>query len=103
MPDSLLECGRVNQSSDVRIPKKRDLAVAAFGSDCRDQDWAQRLSFDPLNSSRRTRSKAREELVHLAYGRLQRRNHIGAELGIVGMALGVAGDQRELTDQVLDV
>ena len=34
---------------------------------------------------------------------LQRRDHVGAELGIVGVALGVAGDQRELAHQILDV
>ena len=34
---------------------------------------------------------------------MQGRDHVGAELGIVGVALGVAGDEAQLADQILDV
>ena len=39
-------------------------------------------------------------LLHRA---LQGRDHVGAEFGIVGVALGVAGDEAELAHQILDV
>ena len=44
-----------------------------------------------------------EQVVHLPHRALQRRDHVGAELGIVGVALGVAGDEAELAHQILDV
>ena len=34
---------------------------------------------------------------------LQRRDHVGAEFGIVGVPLGIAREQRQLADQILDV
>ena len=47
--------------------------------------------------------QAREQRVHAVGRILQRRDHVGAERGIVGVALGVARDQRQLADEVLDV
>ena len=48
-------------------------------------------------------AKPGEQVVHLADRALERRDHVGAEFGIVGVALGIARDQRQLADQVLDV
>jgi hypothetical protein len=47
--------------------------------------------------------EAREQVVHLADRALERRDHVGAEFGIVGVALGIAGQQRQLADEVLHV
>ena len=47
--------------------------------------------------------EAGEQIVHLAGRGAQRLDHVGAEGGVVGVALGVAGDEAELADQILDV
>ena len=47
--------------------------------------------------------QAGEQRVHPVGRILERRDHVGAELGIVGVPLGVARDQRQLADEVLDV
>ena len=44
-----------------------------------------------------------EQVVHLLHRALQRRDHVLAELGLVGVPLGVADDEAELADQILDV
>ena len=63
-----------------------------------DLDRARRIGV-----ARRAGREAGEQVVHLADRALQRRDHVGAEFGIVGVALGVARDQAELADQILDV
>ena len=47
--------------------------------------------------------KARKQIVHPCRRILERCNHVGAEFWIVGVALGVAGDERELADKVLHI
>src|SRR3546814_19321213 len=47
--------------------------------------------------------KAGKQVVHLADRALQRRDHIGPELGLVGMTFGVARNPAQLADQILDV
>ena len=47
--------------------------------------------------------QAGEQIVHLPDRALQGRDHVGAEFGIVGVALGVARDQAQLAHQILDV
>src|SRR3954454_133148 len=49
------------------------------------------------------RGKPVEQLIHLADGGLQRRNHVRPKVGIVGVTLGIAGEQRELADEILDI
>ena len=44
-----------------------------------------------------------EQFVHLADRTLQGRDHVGLEFGIARVALGVAADQAQLADQILDV
>ena len=65
---------------------------------------AQRLRLDPLDAApaRAATSRASRSFI-LPTELLQRRDHVGAELGIVGVPLGIARDQRQLADQVLDV
>ena len=53
--------------------------------------------------ARRAGREPGEQVVHLADRALQGRDHVGAEFGIVGVALGVARDQAELAHQILDV
>ena len=55
------------------------------------------------DAARRAGRQAGEQVVHLLHRALQGRDHVGAEFGIVGVALGVAGDEAELADQILDV
>ena len=47
--------------------------------------------------------QAGEHVVHLAHRLLERQQHVGAEIGIVGVPLGIAREQRQLADQILDV
>ena len=56
-----------------------------------------------LGLARGAGREAGEQIVHLPDRALQRRDHVGAEFGIVGVALGIARDQAELADQILDV
>ena len=104
MAERLLEPGRVGHGGEAVI------AGRATG-------WARPLPGDASASSIGAISTARggsasraaagrepgEQVVHLPHRALQRGDHVGAELGIVGMALGVAGDQAELAHQILDV
>ena len=77
--------------------------VTALGRDCRAENRPQRLRFDALDACRRMRREPREQLVHLADRALQRRHHVGAEFGVVGVPLGIAGEQRKLADEILHV
>ena len=45
----------------------------------------------------------REQIIHATGRIVQRRDHVGAEIGVVGVALGIARDQGQLADEVLDV
>ena len=88
----------------ARVAEQLDVAIAALGGDGRGRAIGRSgCGLDPLHPRRRVRREAGEQLVHLADRGLQRRDHVGAELGIVGVALGVAGEQRQLADQILDV
>ena len=44
-----------------------------------------------------------EEVVHLLHRAVQGRDHVLAELGLVGVPLGIADDEAQLADQILDV
>ena len=103
VPDRLLERVGVDQRLGTGVPEQADFAVAALAGDGGVEDWPQRLRLYPLHAAGGLGGKPCEELVHLADRRFQRRHHIGPELGIVGVALGVARKQRQLADQILDV
>jgi hypothetical protein len=45
----------------------------------------------------------RQQRLELVGAVAQREQHVGAELGLVGVLLGVARKQRELAGEVLDV
>src|SRR6266496_4669612 len=47
--------------------------------------------------------EAFEQVVHLSNRALKCRDHVCSEIGIVGVAFGIAREQRQLTDQILDV
>ena len=103
MADRLLERAGVDQRRHAGITQERHFAVAALACDRLGEDWSQRLRFDALHAPRRMRRKPREQLLHLADRRLERRHHIGAEFGVVGVPLGIVRNQRQLADEVLDV
>ena len=103
-PTRLLERVGIDKRSTTGVAEQLHLAVAALGGDRRGQDRPQRLRpRSAARARRRLRRQPREQLVHLADGGLQGRDHVGPELGIVGMPLGIAREQRQLADQVLDV
>ena len=77
--------------------------VAAPCRDRRRQHRPQRLGGKALDARRRMRGEPGEQLVHLADRALQRCDHVGAEFGVVCVTLGIAGEQRQLADQVLHV
>ena len=104
MDQGLLEPDRVGQA------RQAGLADNARPDGC--GSWPRRPR-STIGSSAASRSgsvsrrvaarQAGEQVVHLAHRALQRRDHVGAELGIVGVALGIARDQAELAHQILDV
>src|SRR5579872_1373428 len=98
MANNLLERRSVDQRFYARVTEERDFALSAFGGDGTCQDRPQRLSLDPLHPRLRMWREPREKIVHLVDRRLQSRDHVGPELGVVGVPLGVACDERELTD-----
>ena len=103
MADRLLERGGIDRRVEVGIADQPDLVVAALCGDRRGEQRPKRLRVGAVDAGAGVRRQAGEKVVHLADGRLQRGNHVGAELGVVGVALGVAGKQRELADEVLHV
>src|SRR3546814_12867758 len=44
-----------------------------------------------------------EQVAEPPYRNLQRLRHVGSKLGLVGVTLGIAREQRELARQILDV
>ena len=65
--------------------------VAALGGDRVGQDRAQRLRLGrAATRAGACGDKAGEQVVHLADRAAQSRDHVGAEFGIVGVALGIA-------------
>ena len=85
-------------------PSRRTSWSPRLRRDRRGQDWrAAAAARARWTRARRMRRQAGEQIVHLADRALQRRDHVGAEFGIVGVALGIAGEQRQLADQILDV
>ena len=103
MADRLLERGGVDQGTKAGVAAQVDLAVAALGGDGGGEDRPERLRLDPLHARGRMRRETREQIVHLADRAFERRDHVGAEFGIVGMPLGVAREQRQLADEILHV
>ena len=104
MADRLLERGRVDHRPQAGVAEQPDLVIAALGRDRRRQDRPQRLRLDAAGRARRScgDSRASRSFI-LPTERLQRRDHVGAEFGIVGVALGIAREQRQLADEVLHV
>src|SRR3546814_4962068 len=49
------------------------------------------------------RRQAREQAGEALRRTLQRLDHVGTKLGLVGVALGIAREQRQLARQILDV
>ncbi len=64
-----------------------------------DRDRPHRLRLDIVAAA----VEPRQQVVHLPHRAVQGRDHVLAELGLVGVALGVADDEAELADQILDV
>ncbi len=102
-PTACSRAGPSNSRPQAGVADQLHVMVAALGGDGRGQHRAQRLRLDPLDAGRRARREPREQVVHLADRALQSGHHVGPELGIVGMPLGVARDQRQLADEVLHV
>ena len=99
----------------VRAPAGSAMATRPASPTTR-TGWARRLAAASASSSGRTSTgrggsdvarragrEAGEQVVHLLHRALQGGDHVGAEFGIVGMALGIAGDEAELAHQILDV
>ena len=94
MAERLLEPGRIGPGDQRRRRRStstgwtRRLAAAIASSSGWTSTGARRLGL-----ARRAGREAGEQVVHLPDRALQRRDHVGAEFGIVGVALGVAGDE----------
>ena len=103
MGERLFEPDRVGERGERRLAGDPDRMRPPL---LRGQRVEQRAHLDRarrLGLARGAGREAGEQVVHLLHRALQGRDHVGAELGIVGVALGVAGDEAELAHQILDV
>ena len=103
-PTACSRAGGIGHGPQVRVAEQLDLMVAALGGDRVEKD-SSGAAAAPTAAARACAcgDKPRQQVVHLADRACKRRDHVGAELGIVGMPLGVAREQRQLADQILDV
>ena len=104
--ERLFERGRIGERGEPRVAGQRDRMRAAASPRRPRQQRLQRRPAAARPRSLRLGAgrKPGEQVVHLACTELcSVSDHVGAEFGIVGVALGIARDQAELADQILDV
>ena len=104
MADRLLEPRLFTDHLDPAVAEQAHVVPAALGGDAAGEERSEFDVLKRLPALRRSGGgEAGEKVVHLADRGFQRRHHVGAPFGIVGVPLGVAGDQGQLADEVLHV
>ena len=103
MADRLLEPDRIDDGAQRSVAEQPYVMVAALGGNGRRQDRPQHRRLAAPHQLRCLGRQARQQFVHLADRAFQRGDHVGAEFLIVGVTLGIARDERQLADEILDV
>ena len=103
MSHRLLQRRTVGVRPLAGIAQQAHVMLALLRGDRGREKRSKRLRLDSLDARSRTWREARQKVVHLADRALERCDHVGAELGIVGVPLGIARKQRQLADEILHV